>query len=62
MTVREAKKQLAAVIGYCNLESDSFSIRKGHLVSSNGTMDFPVKDMVAIIAAHGTVMAVFPRR
>ena len=61
MTIRMAKKQLAAAIGYYHLEEDSFTIKKGHLVSKNGVMDFPVRNLIAIIPAHGTVMAIFPR-
>lgn len=59
MTVREAKGQLAQVIGYLHLPEDSFTIRNGHLVSKDGAMDFPVRKLVAIIPAHGTVMAVW---
>lgn len=61
MTVREAKGQLAQVIGYLHLPEDSFTIRNGHLVSKDGAMDFPVRKLVAIIQAHGTVMAVWQR-
>ena len=61
MTVREAKGQLAQVIGYLHLPEDSFTIRNGHLVSKDGAMDFPVRKLVAIIPAHGTVMAIWPR-
>lgn len=61
MTVREAKGQLAQVIGYLHLPEDSFTIRNGHLVSKDGAMDFPVMKLVAIIPAHGTVMAVWQR-
>ena len=61
MTVREAKGQLAQVIGYLHLSEDSFTIRNGHLVSKDGAMDFPVRKLVAIIPAHGTVMAIWPR-
>lgn len=59
MTVREAKGQLAQVIGYLHLPEDSFTIRNGHLVSKDGAIDFPVRKLVAIIPAHGTVMAVW---
>ena len=61
MTVREAKKQLAAAIEFFHLDKDSFEIKRGHLVSKNGAMDFPVRNLIAIIPAHGTVMAIFPR-
>ena len=60
MTVRKAKKQLAAVIRHYNLESDSFTIKKGRLISKNGVMNIPVCNLAAIIPAHGTVMAIFP--
>ena len=61
MTIRKAKKQLAAVIEHYNLQPDSFTIRKGRLLSKNGVMNLPVENMIAIIPAHGTVMALFPR-
>ena len=61
MTVRKAKEQLAQVIGYLHLSGDSFSITNGHLVSKDGNMNFPVRRIIAIIPAHGTVMAIMPR-
>lgn len=61
MTVTKAKKQLSQVIGYLHLAEDSFSIRNRHLVSKDGVLDFPVRKIIAIIPAHGTVMAVMPR-
>ena len=61
MTVTEAKKQLSQVIGYLHLEEDSFSIRNRHLVSKDGRLDIPVRKIIAIIPAHGTVMAIMPR-
>ena len=61
MTVNEAKKQLSQVIGYLHLDEDSFSIRNMHLVSKDGVLDFPVRKIIAIIPAHGTVMAIMPR-
>lgn len=61
MTVRRAKKQLAAAIGFFHLDRDSFEIRGGRLVSKDGLMDFPVRKLIAIIPAHGTVMAILPR-
>ena len=61
MTVAEAKAQLAHVIRHLHLEEDSFSICNRHLISKNGTMDIPVDKLIAIIPAHGTVMAVWPR-
>ena len=61
MTVRKAKEQLAQVIGYLYLPEDSFSITNGHLVSKAGKLDFPVRKILAIIPAHGTVMAVMER-
>ena len=62
MTVAEARAQLAQVIGHLHLEEDSFSIRNRHLVSEDGKMDFPVRKLIAIIPAHGTVMAVTRRQ
>jgi len=61
MTVKKAKEQLAQVIGYLHLSEDSFSIKNRHLVSKDGKMNFPVGKIIAIIPAHGTVMAVFRR-
>ena len=61
MTVRKAKEQLAQAIGYLHLPEDSFSIRNRHLVSKDGVMDFPVRILIGIIPAHGTVMALLPR-
>lgn len=61
MTVRKAREQLAQVIGYLHLEEDSFSIKNRHLVSKDGKMDFPVKNLVTIIPSHGTVMAISRR-
>ena len=61
MTVTKAKKQLSQVIGYLHLSEDSFSIRNRHLVSKDGVLDFPVRKIIAIIPAHGTVMAIMPR-
>jgi len=61
MTVRKAKEQLAQVIKYLHLSEDSFSITNGHLVSNDGAMNFPVKRILSIIPAHGTVMVVLPR-
>ena len=61
MTVRKAKEQLAQCIRYLHLDDDEFAIRNGRLVSKNGVMDFPVSKLIAIIPAHGTVMAVWPR-
>ena len=61
MTVAEARAQLARTIGHLHLPEDSFSIRNRHLVSKDGKMDFPVRKLIAIIPAHGTVMAIWPR-
>lgn len=61
MTVATARAQLARVIRHLHLPEDSFSIRNRHLVSENGAMDFPVRKLIAIIPAHGTVMAVTRR-
>ena len=61
MTVTKAKKQLSQTIGYLHLSEDSFSIRNRHLVSKDGILDFPVRKILAIIPAHGTVMAVMAR-
>ena len=62
MTVRKAREQLSQVIGYLHLPEDSFAIRNRHLVSKDGVMDYPVRKLIAIIPAHGTVMAIWPRR
>ena len=61
MTVAKARAQLAQTIGHLHLEEDSFSIRNRHLISKNGVMDIPVRKLIAIIPAHGTVMAIWPR-
>ena len=61
MTVATARAQLARVIRHLHLPEDSFSIRNRHLVSGNGAMNFPVRKLIAIIPAHGTVMAVTRR-
>ena len=61
MTVAKARAQLARTMEYLHLPEDSFSIRNRHLVSENGAMDFPVRKLIAIIPAHGTVMAVTRR-
>ena len=61
MTVATARAQLARTMEYLHLPEDSFSIRNRHLVSKNGVMDIPVRKLIAIIPAHGTVMAIWPR-
>ena len=61
MTVAEARAQLELSIGYLHLPEDSFSIRNGRLQSKNGVMDIPVEKLIAIIPAHETVMAIWPR-
>ena len=61
MTVASARAQLTQVIKHLHLEEDSFSIRNRHLVSRDGVMDIPVRKIIAIIPAHGTVMAICPR-
>ena len=61
MTVAEARAQLELTLGYLHLEEDSFSIRNGRLQSKEGYMDIPVDKLIAIIPAHGTVMAIWPR-
>ena len=61
MTVIKAKKQLSQVIGYLHLDEDSYSIGNGRLVSKDGILDFPVRKILAIIPAHGTVMAIMAR-
>ena len=61
MTVRKAREQLSRTKGFLHLPEESFSIRNGHLVSADGVMDYPVRKLVAIIPAHGTVMALMSR-
>ena len=61
MTVRKAKEQLAQSIRFLHLNDGEFTIRNRHLVSKDGVMDFPVRKLIAIIPAHGTVMAIWPR-
>ena len=61
MTVATARAQLAQTIRHLHLSEDSFSIRNRHLVSKDGAMDIPVSKLIAIIPAHGTVMAIWPR-
>ena len=61
MTVRNAKEQLAQCIRYLHLEDGEFEIRNERLVSKDGVMDYPVRKLIAIIPAHGTVMAIWPR-
>jgi len=61
MTVRKARKQLSQAMDLLHLPEDEFIIRNRHLVSKNGVMDFPVRKLIAIIPAHGTVMAIWPR-
>ena len=61
MTVSKAREQLSRAIGFLHLPEESFSIRNGHLVSADGVMDYPVRKLVAIIPAHGTVTAVTRR-
>lgn len=61
MTSFKAKRQLAECIRRLHLEDGSFSIRRGHLVSSNGVLNIPVRNLIGIIPAHGTVMAVMRR-
>ena len=61
MTISKAKEQLAQCIRHLHLNDDEFTITNGRLVSKNGVMDFPVSKLIAIIPAHGTVMAVWPR-
>ena len=57
MKVAEARAQLAQVIKHLHLPEDSFSIRHGSLQSKDKVMDIPVRKIIAIIPAHGTVMA-----
>ena len=61
MTISKARAQLVQCIRYLHLDDDEFTIRNGRLVSKNGVMDFPVSKLIAIIPAHGTVMAIWPR-
>ena len=61
MTVAESRAQLELTIGYLHLPEDSFSIRNGRLQSKEGSMDITVEKLIAIIPAHGTVMAICPR-
>ena len=60
MTVGKAREQLFRTMSFLHLPEESFSIRNGHLVSADGVMDYPVRKLVAIIPAHGTVMTVMP--
>ena len=62
MTTAKARAELARTMSYLHLSDGEFTITNGHLVSKNGAMDFPVREILAIIAAHGTVMAVMKRR
>ena len=62
MTVRTAKRALAQTMKYLHLEDGEFTITNRHLVSKDGVMDYPVRKLVAIIPAHGTVMAIRPGR
>ena len=61
MTVAKARAQLARTMEYLHLPEDSFSIHNRYLVSKSGGMDIPVRKLIAIIPAHGTVMAVTRR-
>ena len=61
MTVAKARAQLARTMEYLHLPEDSFSIHNRHLVSKSGGMDIPVRKLISIIPAHGTVMAIWPR-
>ncbi len=61
MTTSAAKRALAQAIGYYHLPEDSFSITNRHLVSKDGRLDFPIRKLITIIPAHGTVMAIFRR-
>ncbi len=61
MTTSKAREQLSQVIAHLHLPEDSFSIRASHLVSKDGSVSFPVRKIVVIIPAHGTVMAVMRR-
>ena len=60
MTVRKAKKQLAKCIRFLHLDDEEYTIRNRHLVSRNGKMDLPIRKLIAIIPAHGTVTALLP--
>ena len=62
MTVRKAKRALAQTMKYLHLEDGEFTITDRRLVSRDGAMDYPVRKLVAIIPAHGTVMAIRPGR
>lgn len=62
MTVRKAKEQLAQVIVYLHISEDSFSITNGHLVSKDGVMNIPVKELQTIIPRHGTVMGMMKEK
>ena len=61
MTTTKAREQLSQVLAHLHLPEDSFSIRASRLVAKDGSVDFPVRKLVAIIPAHGTVMAVMRR-
>jgi len=61
MTAAKARAELARTMSYLHLSDEEFTITNGHLVSKNGAMDFPVEELIAIIPAHGTVMAVYKR-
>jgi len=61
MTSAKAREQLALCIAHLHLPEDSFSIRNRHLVSSNNRMNYPIRMLIAIIPAHGTVLAVTRR-
>ena len=56
MTTAKARADLARVMTYLHLSDDEFAIKNGHLVSKNKAMNFPVRKILAIIPAHGTVM------
>lgn len=60
MTVRTAKEQLAQCLWFLHLEEGEFEIKRGRLVSKDGGMNIPVRRLVAIVPAHGTVMGVWP--
>ena len=61
MTTSKAREQLSQVLAHLHLPEDSFSIRARYLVSKDGSVSFPVRKIVVIIPAHGTVMAVMKR-